>query len=111
MDRPFGKRSKKSLKPSQHIILGIPTNIAAGPLGFRAELDIEPKGEKGCPHHDFKTDRSDPTETLDEKNPRASRIVFFDKERDGQGDPVQEASTSGAVIGSEQGNGLTSERL
>jgi len=50
MARPFGKRSKKSLKPSPHIFLGIPTNIAAGPLGFRAELDVGPKGENSLPH-------------------------------------------------------------
>jgi len=108
MDRPSSKRSKKSLKPSQHIFLGISTNIAAGPLGFRAELDIEPKGEKGCPHHGFKTDRSDPTGTLDDKGPGASQIVFCDKERDNQRVPVQAASTSGAVIGGgKQGNDRT----
>jgi len=109
MDRPSGKRSKRSLKPAQHIFLGIPTNIATGPLGFRAELDIGPKGEKSRPHHDSGTDRSDPTGTLDEKDPRISRIVFCDKEREDQGAPVQEASTSGAVIGGEQGSGLTGE--
>ena len=53
MARPFGKRPKKSLKPSQHIFLGIPTNIAAGPLGFQVELDIGPKGEKGCLDHNW----------------------------------------------------------
>lgn len=43
------KKSKKSSKlPLKHLLLGIPTNIAAGPLGFRAELDIKPKGEQGC---------------------------------------------------------------
>jgi len=46
MNHKFDKKSKKSFKSSQrHISLGIPTNIAAGPLGFRAELDIGPKGE------------------------------------------------------------------
>jgi len=44
------KRSKKSLKPlAPHLLLGIPTNIAAGPLGFRAELDVNPEGEEGYP--------------------------------------------------------------
>ena len=47
MNNLFNKKSKKSLKYSQRdIFLGIPTNIAAGPLGFRAELDVSPKGEK-----------------------------------------------------------------
>ena len=46
MDRLFDKKSKKLPKPSQrHLALGIPTNIAAGPLSFRAELDVSPKGE------------------------------------------------------------------
>jgi len=47
MDRLFGKKPKKSLKYSQRdVFLGIPTNIAAGPLGFQAELNIAPKGER-----------------------------------------------------------------
>jgi len=46
MDRFFDKKSKKLLKSARgHISLGIPTNVIAGPLGFRAELDIGPKGE------------------------------------------------------------------
>jgi len=46
MNRLFDKKSKKSPKPPrQHIASGIPTNIAIGPLGFRAELDIDPKGD------------------------------------------------------------------
>jgi len=40
-----GKKSKKSFTPSKkHLLLGIPSNIAVGPLGFRAELDIDPEG-------------------------------------------------------------------
>ena len=47
MNYLLNKKSKKSLKYSQRdIFLGIPTNIAAGPLGFRAELDIGPNGEQ-----------------------------------------------------------------
>lgn len=53
--------------------------------------------------------RFDPTGTPGEKDPGTSRIVFCDEERKDQGDPVQEASTSGAVVGGdEQGNDLTS---
>jgi len=110
MDRSSGKRSKKSLKPSKHIFLGTPTNVAVGPLGFRAELDVGPKGEKSRPYHDVGTDRPDPTGTLDEEDPRASRIVFRDKEREDEGTPAQAALTSGAVIGGdEQGNDPTGE--
>ena len=46
MDR-LSKILKKSPKPSQrYLSLGIPTGIAAGPLGFKAELGIGPKGEQ-----------------------------------------------------------------
>ena len=46
-----GKKSKKSLRPpANHFLFGIPANIAAGPLGFRAELDVDPKGERTCSH-------------------------------------------------------------
>ena len=39
------KKTKKPVKTlAKNLLLGIPTNIAAGPLGFRAELDIDPKG-------------------------------------------------------------------
>ena len=41
------KKSKKSLKHlTKNALLGIPTSIAAGPLGFRAELDLDPKSEE-----------------------------------------------------------------
>ena len=47
MDRLFEKKSKKLPQSAlRHISLGIPTNVVAGPLGFRAELDIGPKGER-----------------------------------------------------------------
>ena len=32
--------------------MGIPTNIAVGPLGFRAELDTGAKGERSRPYRD-----------------------------------------------------------
>ena len=41
------KKLKKSLQPSKKpAVLGIPTHIAAGPLGFGAELDrgVDPEG-------------------------------------------------------------------
>jgi len=46
MSHPFNKKPKKSpIPPQQHIALGIPTGIALGPLGFRAELNVDPKGD------------------------------------------------------------------
>jgi len=54
MNRPFDKKSNKSLKSSQrHTALEIPTNLAAGPLGFRTKLDIDPKGERGRSYRDL----------------------------------------------------------
>ena len=49
MDRLLRKKSKKPPKYSQRDIFpGILTNTAVGPLGFRTQLDIAPKGEKNC---------------------------------------------------------------
>ena len=46
MDYWFDRIRKKSPKPSKKKIhLGIPTNIATGPLGFQADLNIDPSGE------------------------------------------------------------------
>ena len=45
------KRSKKQSKPpSLYTSLGISTNIAVGPLGFRAEP--HPKGDQSRPYHE-----------------------------------------------------------
>ena len=45
MNHLFEKNTKKSLKSSQQaILLGI--NVAASPLGLRAELEIGPKGKR-----------------------------------------------------------------
>jgi hypothetical protein len=47
MKHLFNKKSEKSPNPSQqHISLGTPTNITSGPLAYRAELDINAKGEQ-----------------------------------------------------------------
>ena len=37
-------QKKSKTLPKKHLLFGIPINIAAGPLGFRAELDANPKG-------------------------------------------------------------------
>jgi len=47
MDRLLNKKSKKSPKYSQrNIFPGILTNTAVGPLGFRTQFDVAPKGEQ-----------------------------------------------------------------
>ena len=94
MDRLFDKKSKKSSKLSRnHIFLGIPTNIAAGPLGFRAELGADPKGEQRRSCHDFEADGPDLTVALDEKTLGSSRIVFHDNKSRDQVLPAPETST------------------
>ena len=43
----FGKKSKKPLKHIREIAsLGIPTNIAIGPLGFQTDLNVDPESEQ-----------------------------------------------------------------
>ena len=102
-----GKKSKKPLRPlEKHLLFGIPANIAAGPLGFRAELDVNPKGERICPHRGLRADRTDPTAISDEKNPNPSRIVFRRRESEPQGSPVPGTSTA---VDIEPGDHLTSE--
>ena len=100
MDRLFNRKPKKSLKsPQRHITLGIPTNIAAGPLGFRADLDAGSTGEQDRPYHDSEADGPDPTAAPDEKDIKAQRIVFQEKESEGQGSTATGVSTSDAVVG------------
>ena len=44
---------KKSPEPARkRINLGIPTNIAAGSLGFRAGMDVDPQGNRDRSHRD-----------------------------------------------------------
>lgn len=40
----FGKKSKKP-KTLNNRLFGVFTNIAVGPLGFQADLDIYPEGD------------------------------------------------------------------
>lgn len=44
------KKSKKPSKLPKSLLLGIATNVAVGPLGFRAALDINPKGDRNRSH-------------------------------------------------------------
>ncbi|KAF9645892.1 hypothetical protein BDM02DRAFT_395232 [Thelephora ganbajun] len=92
MNRLSRKKPKKSPKPSPtHIFLGITTNIAAGPLGFRAELDIGPDG-------------------LDRRSNRGSRIIFQDNSGEDKRLPSLAVSTSGVtIVGTEHRDGPTRE--
>jgi hypothetical protein len=111
MNYVFDKKSTKSLKsPQRYISLGIPANIAVGPLGFRAVLDVDPEGLQSRPYHDSEAGRSDSRVTLDEKNPRPSRIVLNDKKNEDRGPPAPETSTLGVVAdGTGHGNDPASE--
>jgi len=107
------KESKKLPKPPQrHISLGlIPSNVAVGPVGFRAEPATDTKSEQSRSYHDLEADGPDSTMALDKKDTRALRIVSQEKNED-QGPTVTEVSTPNAVVdGAEQGNGPTSKRF
>ncbi|KAF9643640.1 hypothetical protein BDM02DRAFT_3272924 [Thelephora ganbajun] len=90
MKRLFGKKPKKSSKPSpKHIFPGIPANNPARPLGFQAELGIGPD---------------------DERSNGGSRIASQDNSGEDKGLPALEASTSGIAVGStEHGSDPTGE--
>ena len=104
-----GKKSKKPLRTlAKHLVFGIPTNVAAGPLGFRAELD---KGERSCSHRRLRADRADPTVISDEKNPGPSRIVFHKDESEVQGSPLPRTSTAAAILDDEPRNSPTGKRF
>ena len=52
----YSRKSKQSFKTSKSLWLAIPTNIALGPLGFRAALDVNPKGERNRSCHELSID-------------------------------------------------------
>ena len=94
----FKKNSKKPLK--KNLLLGIPTNIAVGPLGFRAELDVDPKSKSGrlqCRY--LGADQPDSPATLDEKNPGPSRIVSRKGEQEAPGPSTSKTLTPAVAIG------------
>ncbi|KAF9643731.1 hypothetical protein BDM02DRAFT_3191288 [Thelephora ganbajun] len=75
----FDKKSKNPPIPfPTRTFLGIATNVATGPLGFRAELDIGPD---------------------DERSDRGSRIVFQNNSSEDEELPAPEASTFGVAVG------------
>ena len=111
MSRLFSKKPKKPLKSSQrHISLGIPTNIAAGPLGFRAELAVDSEGQQSRSCHDLEVDGPDLIAILDENDAKGSRIVLHDKMSGDQGSAVTDVLATGFVVKSnEQGGDPTSK--
>ena len=53
----LGKKFKKSSKPSTKLLLGIPTNVAVGPVGFRAALDTNLKGKRNRSYRGLRSTR------------------------------------------------------
>ena len=113
LNRMSDKESKKSPKPPQRVIsLGmILSNIAVGPLGFRAELATDTKSEQSRSYRDLEADGTDSAVMLD-KDTEALRIVSQENKDEDQRLVVTEVSTPGAVVGgTEYGNDPTSERI
>ena len=95
----FGRKSKKTLKSTpKNLLFGIPANIAAGPLGFRAELDVESEGGWICSYRYSRQDRPDSTLILDENNPRPSRIAFGEKQSGVEGHSVPGTQASAVAV-------------
>lgn len=68
----------------------------------------DPNSEQGRSYHDRRVDWSDPTVVLDERDAKASRIVFQGKGEDQS--PTPEALALSAVVSSiEHGRGPISE--
>jgi len=114
MNRLLSKKSKKPPKYSQRDIFpGILTNTAVGPLGFRTQLDIAPKGEQNRSHQDLDVDWTDLTVAPDEESGGVSQIIFQGKSDEVQEPPAPETSTPGAVdVGdTDHGHDPSSERF
>jgi len=107
------KKSKKPPKPPQRLIsLGIiPSNIAVGPLGFRAEPATDTKSEQNRSYRDLGVDCPDSAVVLD-MDTGALRIVSHENKNEDQRLAVTEVSTPDAVVGgTEQVNDPSSERF
>lgn len=105
-----GKKSKKTFKLSANLLLGIPTNIAVGPVGFRAALDTNPKGDTNRSYRGLSEDRADSTTIIDGDNPEPSRIVPHERESGTQEPPVVPGtSTTVEICEVEQADRPTSE--
>ena len=103
-----GKKSKKPFKFFTPPLLAIPANIAVGPLGFRAALEVDPIGERNRSYHDG-LDQPDLTAILDGSDPEPSRIEFCEREGEAQESDAPGTSTAVATHDIEQGHRPTSE--
>lgn len=86
------KKSKKPFKFLTNLSFVIPTNIAVGPLGFRAALDVNGKQDRS--YLGLSGDRADPAAILDEGDPEPSRIVPREMESGAQDPPAPGPSTA-----------------
>ena len=92
------RKSKKSFQPfANHLLLGIPTNIAVGPLGFRAALDVNTKGEGNRPRHcKSRIDWADLTTMVDDGDAQPSQIILYEKGK--AQNPLGQATSAHSVI-------------
>ena len=101
------KKSKKPFKPLTARALGISTNIAVGPLGFRAALEANPKGERKRSYHGL--DQLHSAAISDGNDLEPSRIEFRESEGGAQEPHAPGTSTTVAIHDIEQGHHPTSE--
>ena len=99
----------KKLKNPFKFLWGTPTNAAAGSLGLRAALDVNPEGERNRSYHGLDGDRPDSTPLLDEDDPEPSRVAFRERESGAQEPPVSVISTIAGIHDIERGDRFTGE--
>ena len=88
------KKSEKPRRLSQQLVsLGIPINVAVGPLGLSADLDPD-AGSKGA--WNLAADGVDLTAAADANNEEGSRIVLRDR---GGGEDTHDTSQPGRSRG------------
>ena len=104
-----GKKSKGSSKAFTNLLLGIPTNIAVGPLGFQAALDVNPKGKRNRSYLGMSGDRADPAAIIDGDNPEPSQIVPRKRGSGAQDPPAPGPSTAVEIRDIEEVDRPTSE--
>ena len=107
MRRLFSRKPKKSPKPPEkHIQPEVPTNTAAGPLGFQTEFNIAPKGERNRSYRDLDVDWTDSTVAPDEESGGGSRIVSHGKTSGDQELSAPETLAPGVVDVGDTDHGL-----
>ena len=102
------KKSKKPFKFLTPHALGVPTNIGVGPLGFRAALEVDPRGERNRSYH-HGLDQPDLTAILDGSDPGPSRIEFCERKGEAQESRAPDTSTAVPIDDIEQEHRLTSK--